>query len=86
MRTTITLEDALANELKKQALETGKPFKQVVNETLLAGLQRQTRPRLYRLKPAALGAPAAGVNLDKALQLADELEDLAVRSKLEQRK
>lgn len=86
MRTTITLDDAVANELKKQALETGRPFKQVVNETLLAGLQRQTRPRPYRLKPAALGVPAVGVDLDKALQLVDELEDLAVRSKLEQRK
>ncbi len=86
MRTTITLEDALANELKKRALETGKPFKQVVNETLLAGLQRQARRRPYRLKPAALGAPAAGVDLDKALRLADELEDMALRSKLEQRK
>jgi hypothetical protein len=56
MRTIITREDALANELNKQALETGKPFKQVVNETLLAGLRCQMRP--YRLKPATLGAPA----------------------------
>lgn len=88
MRTTITLEDALASELKKQALETGKPFKQVVNETLLAGLQRQKAltPRAYRLKPAALGAPLAHIDLTKALQLADELEDIALRAKLEQRK
>ncbi|WP_126446657.1 DUF2191 domain-containing protein [Sulfuricystis multivorans] len=86
MRTTITLEDGLASELKKQALASGKSFKQVVNEILLAGLQRQTRPRPYRLKPAALGAPAAGVDLAKALQLADELENLALRAKLEQRK
>lgn len=36
MRTTLTLEDTLAREFKKRALETGKPFKQVVNETMLA--------------------------------------------------
>jgi hypothetical protein len=28
----------------------------------------------------------AGVDLDKALQLADELEDVSLRAKLEQRK
>ena len=88
MRTTLTIEDSLASELKKRALETGKPFKQVVNETLLAGLQQRPvrNSQIYRLKPASLGAPLAGVNLDKALLLADELEDGALRAKLEQRK
>ena len=33
-----------------------------------------------------MGAPAAEVNLDKALQLADSLEDSAIAEKLEQRK
>ena len=88
MRTTLTIEDSLASELKKRALETGKPFKQVVNEALLAGLQQRVvrKSRAYRLKPASLGAPLAGVNLDKALLLADELEDGSLRAKLEQRK
>ncbi|MFZ5511163.1 MAG: DUF2191 domain-containing protein [Pseudomonadota bacterium] len=88
MRTTITLDDALAGELKRRALETGKPFKQVVNETLRAGLQRQSArsPRPYRVKPAALGAPLPGIKLEKALRLADELEDFALEAKLESRK
>lgn len=88
MRTTLTIDDRLATELKKRALETGKPFKQIVNEALAVGLQRnnQRRSQTYRLKPAALGAPLAGVDLDHALQLADELEDVALRDKLEQRK
>lgn len=88
MRTTLTIDDALAEELKRRALETGKPFKRVVNETLMAGLQQQAVPkaRPYRLNPVSLGAPRAAVNLDKALRLADELEDEAVRAKLEQRK
>ena len=88
MRTTLTIDDSLASELKKRALETGKPFKQVVNETLRAGLQQRAlrKSQVYRLKPASLGAPLAGVNLDKALLLADELEDGSLRAKLEQRK
>lgn len=88
MRTTLTIDDSLANELKKRALETGKPFKEVVNETLLIGLQQKAvrKPRAYRLKPASLGAPLPGVDLDKALRLADELEDASLCAKLEQRK
>ncbi len=88
MRTTLTIEDSLASELKKRALEAGKPFRQVVNEALLTGLQQKDvrKSQAYRLKPAALGAPLAGVGLDKALRLADELEDVSLRAKLEQRK
>ncbi len=88
MRTTLTIDDTLASELRKRALESGKPFKQVVNETLLTGLQQRVsrKSQAYRLRPASLGKPLAGVNLDKALELADELEDAALRAKLEQRK
>jgi hypothetical protein len=90
MRTTLTIEDTLVGELKNLAHETGKPFKQVVNETLLVGLQqktvRKTKSATYRLKPVSLGTPLAGINLDKALHIADELEDLSLRAKLEQRK
>jgi hypothetical protein len=88
MRTTLTLDDPLAKELKKLAVETGQPFKNVVNETLRAGLRRQTVAprRAYRLTPVAMGVPKPGVDLGKALQLADQLEDGAIGAKLEQRK
>lgn len=88
MRTTLTIDDALAKELKKRALETGQPFKEVVNETLRMGLHQNPvrRSRIYRLKPASLGAPLGSIDLAKALRLADELEDDALRAKLEQRK
>ena len=88
MRTTLTIDDSLASELKNGALETGKPFKQVVNEALLTGLQQTAvrKSQAYRLKPASLGAPLSGVNLDKALLLADELEEMSLRAKLAQRK
>lgn len=88
MRTTLTLDDPLAKELKKLALETGQPFKNIVNETLRAGLRgRNAAPRRpYRLIPAAMGMSKPGIDLGKALQLADQLEDGAISAKLEQRK
>jgi hypothetical protein len=88
MRTTLTLDDQLAKDLKKVAHESGKPLKQVVNEALRAGLRALDRPepRHYRLRPVSLGQMRPGIDLDKALHLADELEDEALLRKLEQRK
>lgn len=84
MRTTLTIDDALLDSLKKRAIESGKPFKQIVNETLLAGLQTEaTERKPYRLQPAALGTASPGINLDKALLLAGELEDQALIAKME---
>ena len=89
MRTTLTLEERLARSLKEIAHRSGKPFKQVVNETLEAGLSARKAPpraRRYRLKPASLGQPLPGIDLDKALQLADALEDVEIARKIELRK
>ena len=59
-----------------------------MNETLRVGLlKRDSSPRrAYRLTPAAMGAPRQGIDLGKALQLAEQLEDAAIGAKLEQRK
>ena len=38
MRTTLTLDDDVANYLKEQSLLLNKPFKQVVNDTLRRGM------------------------------------------------
>ena len=88
MRTTLTIDDALAEALKKKAYETGKSFKQIVNESLLNGLvgEQQHPPAPYRLKTISMGTVSTGFNLDKALDLADELEDMAIKAKMELRK
>lgn len=89
MRTTLTIDDQLARLLKQRALETGRPFKEVVNEALRHGLEQTASPpvrRPYRLEPIALGQPARGIDLDKALQLAGSLEDQELAQKLELRK
>ena len=85
MRTTLTIDDELARLLKQRAAETGRPFKEVVSEALRTGLeQTATTPacRPYQLKPVALGRPARGIDLDKALQLAGNLEDQELARKL----
>ena len=89
MRTTLTIDDRTARKLKEIAHRTGKSYKQVVNETLQAGLQAagvRDSARRYRLKPVSMGGVAAGYNLDKALQLADALEDEELARKMTLRK
>lgn len=88
VRTTLTLDDDVADELRTLSHRTRRSFKDVVNETIRTGLarRRQARPRRYRLEPASLGGVRAGFNLDKALRLADWLEDEEIARKLEVRK
>ena len=89
MRTTLTIDDHLAKLLKALSYRSGTPFKQVVNETLEAGLAARETParaRPYRVKPAALGGVLPGIDLTKALHLAAALEDEELARKLELRK
>ena len=89
MRTTLTLDEQIAKALKNAAHRTGKPFKQVVNETLRAGLvagHASVKARPYRVKAASLGGVMGGVDLEKALRLADALEDQEIARKIALRK
>jgi hypothetical protein len=84
MRTTLTIDDAIAKALKDLAHRSSKPFKEVVNETLRAGLNAPAagRSKRYKVKPAALGGVLPGINLDKALALADAIEDQELATKM----
>lgn len=77
MRTTLTLDDDIVNELKAESRRTGKPLKVVVNETLRRGLSAGTSPSRdlprFRVRPKACGF-RAGVDVTKLNQLLDELE------------
>lgn len=88
MRTTLTLDPDVAADLKRRARRSGRAFRDVVNEALRIGLRAQTSPaaRRYRLHPVSLGGVAPGIDLDRALRLADALEDEAIARKLEMRK
>lgn len=74
MRTTVTLDPDVDALLKTFMRERGLSFKQGVNQALrLALTDHQGRPP-ERMPTYRMGV-RPGVNLDKALQLAGELED-----------
>jgi hypothetical protein len=83
MRTTLTLDDDVAAMLHQVDKERGISFKEAVNTALRAGLIGAVpAPRRFRVQPSHMGV-RPGVNLDKALQLAADLEDEEIIRKLE---
>ena len=89
MRTTLTIDDEIARQLKEIAFRTGNSFKSVVNDALRAGIARRPEaptPRRYRVKPVAMGSVVGPYNLDKALLLADHIENEETARKLQLRK
>ena len=84
----MTIDDDVAALLKERARRQDLSLRRAVNDALRAGLLRtgSGRPRRYRLKPASLGGPLPGIDLDKALSLSGTLEDLEIARKLELRK
>ncbi len=86
MRTTVTLDPDVAAKLKQAAHERGISFKEALNATVRRGFERSERKaQPYRVRARDLGV-RPGVNLDKALQLAGELEDAETLRKLQLRK
>ena len=88
MRTTLTIDDDLARELRKKAYKTGSPFKEVVNKAIRAGLEVMDKPRQikpFKCKTYSLGYPPSA-DLDHALNLADRLESEEIARKLSLRK
>jgi hypothetical protein len=76
MRTTLTLDEDVAAKLKAESRKTGRPFKQVVNETLREGFfARKTREELppFKVKARPLGL-RPGLNYDCVWKLLEEIE------------
>jgi hypothetical protein len=80
VRTTITLEPETAALVEKTMKQRNLSFKQVVNEAILRGLTTSAPPKPFRTKTRSMGV--ALVNLDKATQLAAELEDEEIIRKM----
>ena len=72
VRTTVTLDPDTAALIRRRMRERGISFKQALNEAIRAGAD-DNRGVPFRTTTAALGVPV--VNLDRALQVAAELED-----------
>lgn len=86
MRTTLTLDPDIAAQLRRLAAERGASLTSTINATLRTGLEAglaQGRP--YRETTRDLGTHP-GVDLDKALRLAADLEDETIARELELRK
>ena len=84
MRTTVTLEPDVAAALQELARERRISFKDALNTTVRRGLgQGAAEP--YRVPARPLGL-RVGIDLDKAVRLAGDLEDTEIARKLELRK
>ncbi|HSL19838.1 MAG TPA: CopG family transcriptional regulator [Candidatus Sulfomarinibacteraceae bacterium] len=77
MRTTLTLDEDLGRRLKELARESGRSFREVVNEVVRRGLSTGERPpdevEPFRVVPKACGFKP-GIDPLKLNQLYDDLE------------
>jgi len=75
MRTTVTLDSDTEALLRRRMRERKVSFKQALNDAIRegSGQQAQRGGQQFHTTTAALGLPT--LNLDRALQLAGELED-----------
>ena len=73
MRTTVTLDDDTLVVIRRLMRERHISFKQALNDAIRHGAQRRPAPAVFETRTADLGVPS--VNLDRALQIAGELED-----------
>jgi hypothetical protein len=77
MRTTLTLDDDVAAKLKAEVRRVGRPFREVLNETLRQGLvarRGQVAREPFRIKPRDLGSVRPGLSLDNVSDLIEQVE------------
>ena len=86
MRTMLTLDDDIAMQIHKIAASSGKSLEAVVNDALRTGVGNDRTVRAakpYRMTPVSMGDLFRPHDLDRALQLAERLEDREIARKLE---
>jgi hypothetical protein len=77
MRTTLTLDDDIAAKLQAESRRTGRPFREVVNDTLRHGLvvrKPATSRQPFRVVARDLGATRPGLNFDSIADLLEHVE------------
>jgi hypothetical protein len=85
MRTTVTLDPDVAAKLKQVARERGISFKEALNASVRGGLRSTEAPQPYQVPTRRLGVKP-GIDLNRALGIAGEMEDAETLRKLELRK
>lgn len=71
MRTTVTLDPDTEQLIRRRMRERGMTFKEAINDAIRSGAPGDPQP--FRTRTASMGRSA--VSLDRALQLAADLED-----------
>ena len=77
MRTTLTLDDDVATKLHAEARRAGRPFRDVVNDTLRRGLasRRASSSRQnFKIEPRNLGDLRAGLSLDNVADVIEHVK------------
>jgi hypothetical protein len=75
VRTTLSLDDDIANLLNKEIRRSGVSFKEAVNHYLRLGLMAAKQPvqKKFVVKPRAMGLPP-GLSYDNIGELLDAIE------------
>ena len=75
MRTTLSLDDDVANLLQKEIRRTGSTFKETVNRYLRLGLVASKQParKKFVVTPLPMGLPP-GMSYDNVEELIEALE------------
>jgi hypothetical protein len=84
MPMAVTLDPDVAERIEQEVRRAGKPAQAVVNEALRSRLGLKGKagaPAPFRVEPHDFGF-AAGLDLDKMNQLADDLEAAAAARKV----
>jgi len=76
MRTTLTLDEDVAAKLKAESRRAGRPFRDVVNETLRRGLanRRVAARQPFKVTARDLGNLRPGLSLDNVAELIEQAE------------
>ena len=78
MRTTLTLDDDVAAKLRAEVRRSGRPFKQIVNQTLRLGLSFRSQNKSlppFKVKPYDLGL-RPGFSYDNIGDLLERLDQM----------
>ena len=77
MRTTLSVDDDVAAQLKVEGRLSGRPFREIVNETLRAVWRSgiMARRQAFKITIRDLGDLKPGLSLDSVAELIEQLED-----------
>ena len=73
----MTLDDDVAAKLKTEVQRAGRPFREIVNETLRRGLESRratAQRRTFKVSARDLGNLKPGLSLDNIAELIEHVE------------